>query len=181
MVYLYIPDEHLAAPESREFVQNFSRMVVSDRPTDGIICPAHPSFCLEFDVCAETVLRTADEAMVAELIFHLSKENAPRVHVRLGQGTGSESVCGGKGSGVPPTIAPAFLIFRPYSTSSRQLFLPSSWLPNFLGTDCAVSGYRRRGCDTWEPCRSSSIWAGDETSARIYSTLGCLQGDPSSR
>lgn len=57
--------------------------LVTDEAPDCIVRAAHPTLGLELNVGFQAAFWTADIAVVTELVLHLSKQNAPRVHVWL--------------------------------------------------------------------------------------------------
>jgi len=122
---LHVPDVHLVTPQPGELVQDLSGVVVPNRPPDGIVGAAYPSLGFEFDVGAQSVLRTPDDAMVAQLVLHLPKKNAPSVHIRLGEDTGFELAREvTRVLAVQPTIARVSQTAQPCSASSILPSLP---------------------------------------------------------
>lgn len=81
--HLDVGDGHLIAPQPRELVQHLARALDLDHAPDGVVRAAHPPLDLEVDLGHEVQLRAPHEALVAELVLHLTEEDATRVHVWL--------------------------------------------------------------------------------------------------
>lgn len=83
--YHDVLQSHLSTPHARNLIQGLSALLILDHPTDGIIRSAKVAFCLEIDIRQEVVLRATDETVVAQLVLHLTKQDASCVHVWLRQ------------------------------------------------------------------------------------------------
>lgn len=79
---------HLPIPQTGDLVVDFSRLLVLDRPSNGVIRAGKIALGFKLYIRDQIVLRTPDVAVVSELIFHLPEEDSTRVHVGLGQDAG---------------------------------------------------------------------------------------------
>ena len=83
--YRNIFDEHFVRPVPRELIQNLLGLLIFDCATDGIVAAAEVPFGLKVYIGGQIVLRTANDALITQLIFHLAEEDAAGVHVGLRQ------------------------------------------------------------------------------------------------
>lgn len=91
--YMNVLDIHLPIPQSRKFVKNLSGLFIFNRSTDRIISAREIPLGLELDVGHEVILGTTHITVIAQLIFHLPKKNATRIHIGLGNDANLVSSC----------------------------------------------------------------------------------------
>lgn len=70
-------------PHARNLVQHFAGALALDGTTDGIVGTANPTLGFKVDVGREVEFGAADEAVVAKLVLHFTKQDAAGVHVGL--------------------------------------------------------------------------------------------------